>query len=66
MRVYQAHISQNKLEIAHLQLDLDWCNRRCGLWAWLAVEKGKGQVSFAGKKLSRSETLLESVGCVLY
>lgn len=63
MRVYQAHISQNKLEIAHLQLDLDWCNRRL-LWIMgvAGSRKGKGSSKFAGKKLSRSETLLESVG----
>ena len=48
MRVYQAHISQNKLEIAHLQLDLDWCNRRLlRIMGVAGSRKGKGSRSSA-------------------
>ena len=65
MRVYQAHISQNKLEIAHLQLDLDWCNRRLlRIMGVAGSRKGKGSRSSAVLKCCWN--LLESVGCVLY
>ena len=51
MRVYQAHISQNKLEIAHLQLDLDWCNRRLlRIMGVAGSRKGKGSSKFCRKE----------------